>query len=146
MGRGSGGRGGAPPRITSHQKIFIQPFFRDSRRAKLQCMYDSLSRKQLDDHNSEGSVDLWQEVCDDYNSETYAPMSFTFPDLHSKFRIAISLALPDNAMPMNPENGQRVIKDLNGKFKKGNTSWKASGNDKKDEATRQFRTYQRGAF
>ena len=97
-------------------------------------MYDSLSRKQLDDRNSsENHVDLWQEVCDDYNLQTYAPMSCTFPDLHSKFRIPIELVLPDNAVPMAPENAKRLIRDMNGRFKKGNTGWRASGNGKESK-------------
>ena len=65
--------------------------FRDVRRPKLQQMYDSLSRKQLDDCNSEDNVGLWEEVCKDYNSESYSPTSYTFPELHSKFRLAIFL-------------------------------------------------------
>ena len=108
--------------------------FRDSRRDKLQRMYDSLSRKQLDDRNSEDNVDLWEEVCKDYNSESYYPTSFIFPKLHSKFRLPISLPLPDHFVPMNSENAKRVIKDLNDKFKKANKNWKASGNGKDDKA------------
>ena len=113
----------------THTECHLDPaFFRDCRRDKLQRMYDSLSRKQLDDRNSsENHVDLWQEVCDDYNLQTYAPMSCTFPDLHSKFRIPIELVLPDNAVPMVPENAKRLIRDMNGRFKKGNTGWRASG-------------------
>ena len=108
--------------------------FEDSRRPKLQRMYDSLSRKQLDDRNSGDNIDLWDEVCQDYNSEAYSPTSFTFPDLHSKFRLPVSLPRPVNFEPLSPETAKRVIKDLNSKFKKAYTNWKASGNGKDDEA------------
>ena len=108
--------------------------FEDSRRPLLQRMYDSLSRKQLDDRNSGDSVGLWEQVCEDYNSETYSPTSYTFPELHSKFRRPILLPRPAHMEPMSPENAKRVMKDLISKFKKANTNWKASGNGKDDEA------------
>ena len=97
-------------------------------------MYDSLSRKQLDERNSEDNVDSWEEVCEDYNSESYSPTSYTFPKLHSKFRLPISLPRPEHFVPMSPETAKGVIKDLSSKFKKANTYWKASGNGKDDEA------------
>ena len=118
-----------------HTHSIWSAFLRECRRDKLQKLYDSLSRKQLDDRNSENRVDLWQETCDDYNDETYAPVSYTFPDLHSKFSIAIELSLPDNAVPMIPESAKRLIKDMNGRFKKGNTGWKASGNGKESKGS-----------
>ena len=57
-------------------------------------MYDSLSRKQLNNRKFEGYIALWQEVRGEYNMKTYAPMSYTFPKLHRNFKIDIALVLP----------------------------------------------------
>ena len=89
------------PSLTALSLIVLGPF-RTSLSATVTglsvLMYDSLSRKQLNNRNFEGYIALWQEISGEYNMKTYAPMSYTFPKLHSNFKIAIALVLQNNIM------------------------------------------------
>ena len=102
-------------------------------------MFDSLKRLEIDGRNSVDREDtIWEEIADDCNDPTYAPVSITFAKLHTMFRIAMDLSLWDDwdeeKDAITPEAARKIIKDLFARFKKAFNHWKASGNGKAAKA------------
>ena len=108
---------------------------KDSRREKLLNMFNALKRKQLDDRRSEDKEpSVFEETAEDYNTDSYAPVSIQLKHLHRKFAESMDLSLPDNAIPMTGEIAERMLKDFFSCFKKAFENWQASGNGKENKS------------
>ena len=76
-------------------------------------MFNALKRKQLDDRRSEDKEpSVFEETAEDYNTDSYAPVSIQLKHLHRKFAESMDLSLPDNAIPMTGEIAERMLKDF----------------------------------
>ena len=88
-----------------------------------------MKRKGVDGRNSEDrEPDIWEETATECNDEDYAPQSFVFEQLHSKFAVGIDLSLPKGARKMTAETTKKMVKDLFAKFRRSTMNWRGSGN------------------
>ena len=107
----------------------------DKNRDQFVCQFDSLSRREIDARNSEDSPDdIWNLVCNEYNNPSWVPLTEQFPDMHSMFRVRMSLPLAPGEVPMTPENAKKAIRSLWAQFKNAHSNWSASGNGKDGRA------------
>ena len=107
----------------------------DENRDQFVCQFDSLSRREIDARNSEDSPDdIWNLVCNEYNNPSWVPLTEQFPDMHSMFRVRMSLPLAPGEVPVTPENAKKAIRSLWAQFKNAHSNWSASGNGKHGRA------------
>ena len=92
-------------------------------------MFDSLTRKELDERNSmDRENDVYDACRDDYNDDSWIPETYVLPNLHSKFSVAIRLEFLPGAEKLDREQVKTGIKNMLSKFKRANNGWRASGN------------------
>ena len=107
----------------------------DNHRDQFVRQFDSLTRREIDARNSEDFPDdIWTLVCNEYNNSLWVPLTEQFPDMHSMFRVRMSLPLVLGELPMTPENAKKSVKSLWAQFKSAHSNWSASGNGKEGRA------------
>jgi hypothetical protein len=88
-----------------------------------------LKRKGVDSRNSKDrEPDIWEETANECNDDDWAPKSFVFSKLHSKFAVSIDLSKPKGARNMTAETTKKLVKDMLAKFRKSMLNWQGSGN------------------
>jgi hypothetical protein len=96
---------------------------------KLVKMFDCLTHKKIDEHNSLDKDDgIWVGVSKIYNDPSWDPRLHVLCDF--QFCQEMNLSLSSNADKITPNKAQVVVKNLLGKCKKAVLGWRASGNGK----------------
>ena len=126
---------GAPALLVSFLTQSSSAFLKDVCREKLLKLFDSMTRKELDQCNSmHREEDIYGESATKYNDLEWVPTIYVLANLHSKFTTVITLELPPNTVVMIPEIVKKIIKDPLFSFKRAYNDWKASVNCRHSEA------------